>query len=90
MGYIWIYQALQTYVYLTKPHITWVFPMAVAIQEYDLRHIALEPSSSALRPRLATKAALKCLQRAEGGGWRLEDHPGMFDGGYVYIYSVVF
>lgn len=35
-------------------------------QEYDLRHIALEPSSSALRPRLATKAALKCLQRAEG------------------------
>lgn len=35
-------------------------------QEYDLRHIALEPASSALRPRLATKAALKCLQRAEG------------------------
>ena len=40
---------------------------SVQRQEYDVRHSILVPGSDALRPKLATKAALKCLQRAEGG-----------------------
>eukprot|EP00434_Breviolum_minutum_P016619 symbB.v1.2.014652.t1/scaffold1063.1/size201213/7 len=43
-------------------------------QEYDVRHSILVPGSDALRPKLATKAALKCLQRAEG---ELEKTEGM-------------
>ena len=45
---------------------------SVQRQEYDVRHSILVPGSDALRPKLATKAALKCLQRAEGGGWKKE------------------
>ena len=61
-------------------------------QEYDVRHSILVPGSDALRPKLATKAALKCLQRAEGGGgWREKScgqRPVGFFDDIVYIIDI--
>lgn len=60
-------------------------------QEYDVRHSILVPGSDALRPKLATKAALKCLQRAEGGGWKKEIRCGANTCGFLMtIYSLYY
>lgn len=83
-----LYPSIPTFktAYAVKPVSRGVAPLSESQlqkrQEYDVRHSILVPGSDALRPKLATKAALKCLQRAEGGeekGNVVGKYGGFFD-----------
>ena len=83
-----LYPSIPTFktAYAVKPVSRGVAPLSESQlqkrQEYDVRHSILVPGSDALRPKLATKAALKCLQRAEGGeekGKVVGKYGGFFD-----------